>query len=100
MARQLDVRPHDGVGPLRLGITRDECRAAFDGAYRGFRKMPQDDRTTDAFLGAGHVCYDGEDRVEDIEVSRIPAVRPTFHGIALLELEPVRAGPPWRATRS
>jgi hypothetical protein len=91
MACDLDVRPHEGVGPLRLGMTRNECRAAFGGTYDEFRKPPDNDRTTDEFLGAVHVYYDDEDRAEYIEVSRMPAVRPRFHGIALLELEPARA---------
>jgi hypothetical protein len=91
MARELDIRPHDGVGPLRLAMTRNECRAAFGGAYREFRKVPGDDRTTDAFLGAVHVYYDDEDRAEYIEVSRMPGVRPTFDGMAVLEVEPAAA---------
>ena len=91
MARELDVRPHEGVGPLRLGMTRKDCRAAFGDVYEEFRKGPQAERTTDEFLGAVHVFYDDEDRAEYIEVSRVPAVRPIFDGISLLEIEPARA---------
>ena len=38
-----------------------------------------------------HVYYDHEDRAEYIEVSRMPGLRPTFHGIAVLEVDPAGA---------
>jgi hypothetical protein len=72
-------------------MTRTECRDAFGGAYTEFRKLPDDDRTTDAFLDAVHVYYDDEDRAVYIEVSRAPGVRPTFDGTAVLDVTAARA---------
>jgi hypothetical protein len=61
VTRELDIRPHDGVGPLRLGMT------------------------------AVHVYYDADDRAEYIEVARVSAVRPMFGEVAVLDIEAPRA---------
>jgi len=86
-----ELRPHEGVGPLELGMTRDDCRAAFEGRFEEYVKGPSDDRTTDIFAGAVHVYYDEQDRAEYIEISRGSGVSPTFGGVALLDVEPATA---------
>ena len=92
LALELEVRPHDGVGPIRLGTTRAECRALAEGGHGGeFLKTADAERTTDELFGAVHVYYDDEDRCEYIEVSRSPDVRPTFDGAPLLELAAAEA---------
>ena len=72
-------------------MSRSECRAAFGGEFEEFRKLADDEHTTDQFLGAVHVYYDDVDRAEYIEVARVPAVRPIFDDLAVLEVEPPRA---------
>ena len=72
-------------------MSRSECRAAFGGEFEEFRKLADDEHTTDQFLGAVHVYYDDVDRAEYIEVARVPAVRPIFDDLAVLEVEPSRA---------
>jgi hypothetical protein len=91
VTRELEIRPHEGVGALRLGMTRAESRAVFGGVSGEFRKESDGDRTTDELLGAVHVYYDDEDRSEYIEISRSAEVRPVFDGIALLEIAPSEA---------
>ena len=72
-------------------MTRNECRAAFGSAHAEFGKLPDGDGTTDEFLGAVHVYYNDEDRAEYIQVSRMPGVRATFDGLAVLEVTPAQA---------
>jgi hypothetical protein len=85
---ELDVRPHSGVGPLRLGMRREECRAAYHGRFDEFLKVPDAERTTDIFAGAVCVFYDADDLAEYIEVSRDRGVRPLLDGVAVLEARP------------
>ena len=86
-----ELRPHEGVGPLRLSMTRDDCRAAFEGRFEEYVKGPEGERTTDIFAGAVHVFYDEQDRVEYIEISRGSGVSPTFGGIAVLDVDAAAA---------
>ena len=65
-----DVEPLRGVGPVRLGMTRAESRAAMDLPVESFRKSPNDAALTDAYLESSfQVFFDGGDRVEFIELS-------------------------------
>jgi hypothetical protein len=91
LALDLDIRPHHGVGPLRLEMSRLECRAASGGTHSEFSKTVDAERTTDELFGAVHVYYDDQDRVEYIEIARSADVRATFDGTPLLELAPAEA---------
>ena len=68
------LRPHEGVGPLELGMPREECRAAFEGRFEEYVKGPSDDRTTDIFAGAVHVVYDGVTLLDVAPATAVAAV--------------------------
>src|SRR5262245_30519712 len=77
MARRLTMRtyeivPNVGIGPVRLGASRDEVRAVMGSAPHRFMKTPQAEYPTEAWHGrAFHVYYCGPlPAVEFIEVAR------------------------------
>ena len=78
-----EVVPHVGVGPVYLGMTRDEVRRVMPGPYEAFRKVPDAQHETDAFLSSGfQVFYGGELPVaEYIELSRESGFRAVYRGI-------------------
>ena len=84
-----DVVPDQGAGPVRLGMTRQECRDAMPEAPEEFRKLAEDPQTTDAFHESSfQVFYDAADRVEYVELSRHgTAFRARFDGEPILELD-------------
>src|SRR5262249_12258827 len=66
-----ELEPLVGAGPVRLGMTRKEVRAAVGHEATEFMKGPTDTRSTDAFDGNRlQVFYDEHDRAEFIELSR------------------------------
>jgi hypothetical protein len=86
MATEYVVRPHEGVGAIRLGASRGEARAAMPEVPVAFGKGPGD-TPVDAWHDFGlQVFYDDEDRVEYIEVSRDPDLRPLLFGEPVLSL--------------
>jgi hypothetical protein len=79
---ELDVRPNQGLGPLQLGLKREELRRALGTPSRSFKKA-EDSTLTDAFDDAGiQIYYDAHDVCEAIEVAS-PAV-PILQGRELL----------------
>src|SRR4051794_1833897 len=66
------VTPRRGVGPVLLGMHRDEVREAMPGEPESFRKTETCRYETDAFFHNGfQVFYEGDEpRVEFIELSR------------------------------
>ncbi len=70
--RAYDVTPKIGVGPVRLGMHRDEVRAAMDQEPERFMKAETCRYETDAYHhSAFQVSYEGDEpRVEFIELSR------------------------------
>jgi hypothetical protein len=78
-----EIRPFEGIGPLRFGQARDDVRALLGPPTRGFRKVPFAATEADAFIELGlHVYFSPEYRVETVD-----AVAPstaTLHGLSFL----------------
>ena len=84
---EFDVRPLDGAGPVRLGMTRAESRAAMGLPVRPYRKGGAESRLTDAYLdSAFQVFFDEADRVEFIELSHGGDVVALFRGARVFDL--------------
>lgn len=91
MATSYVVEPHGGVGPVRFGMTRAEVRAAMPAVPTAFGRG-----TGESPVDAWHdfvlqVFYDGDDRVEYIEVERDDALQAVLYGKAILALAVDRA---------
>ena len=87
MPAEYEVVPHVGIGPVRLGMTRAESRAALGQEAREFLKGPGDEVTTDAFHASSfQVFYDASERVEYIELSKSPEVEPIVFGEKILQI--------------
>lgn len=80
---RFDVEPLLGIGQARLGMSRDELRAAMKAVPITFQKGEGDRWGTDAFFENGfQVFYAGDEpRVEYIELSRHAGLSPFFDGI-------------------
>jgi hypothetical protein len=66
--RRFTVRSFDGVGPLKLGMRRDEVRRELNGKVEEFRKGPNSPTLSDFFAETMMVAYyDLEDRLEAVE---------------------------------
>lgn len=82
-----EVIPHQGVGPVLLGMTREESRAAMNVPPHSFRKGRFASTDTDGYLdNAFQVFFDHDDRVEFIELSNAPAITATYKGRDLFAL--------------
>jgi len=80
---ELIIRPYEGVGPVKLGMTREEVRKAVGSRVETFYKTTDSTLPTDAFDSIGmHVYYKTPDSCNYIEFGR-PAV-PTFQNTTLL----------------
>ena len=82
---RFDVIPLVGVGPVLLGMRREEVRAAMRAPPKEFRKSSGSVHTTDAFhSSAFQVFYSGVvPVVEFIELSRGSEIEAVFNGIEL-----------------
>ena len=90
---KLDLRPYEGVGPIRFGMRRAEVRGAVHAAVRAFRKTRDATMLLDAFDNEGiHVYYDELDLCEAVELAS-PAVA-VLKGRALIG-EPFAALRDW-----
>lgn len=79
----LEIRPYEGLGPIRFGMRRDDVRRALGASVRAFRKTPEATILTDAFDDEGiHVYYNEQDLCEAVEVAS-PAI-PVLQGRALV----------------
>ncbi len=81
------VEPLLGVGPVRLGMTREAVRQAMAVPPQSFLKTPHSRHETDAFhQGALQVFYTGEaPTVEYVELSGGGELRAVFEGQSLFE---------------
>jgi hypothetical protein len=67
MISQLDITPHDGVGPVKLGMTRSAVKTALS-SYDNHR-LDQSDETLDyAFGNSLQIEYDNDGHVQFIGV--------------------------------
>jgi hypothetical protein len=83
---ELSIVPHKGIGPIRLGMTRAESRAAIDVAPHTYRKVPGS-RLVDAYHGSVlQVFFDPHDRVQFIEVSNDKRTRALYRGVDIFSL--------------
>ena len=74
------IEPHVGIGPVRLGMTRDEVRAALGGPeYEG-----RDGR--EGFLSGFMVDFNENGVVEFIEIASSDRFRGVFHSKCLHEI--------------
>lgn len=82
-----EVIPHIGVGPVRLGMTREEVRRAMPGPCESFLKGLNARHETDAFHDGGfQVFYGGEGPVaEYIELSRDSGFRAVYRDVDVFE---------------
>lgn len=82
-----EVIPLVGVGGIRLGMTRDEVRAALNLPFESFQKTVDAPAFTDAFHKSGlQVFYDEAGRAEYIELSS-GVVRALYKGTAVFETQ-------------
>jgi len=83
MSREtFDVVPHEGIGPVKLGMTRDEVAAALGEPGNGFEPTEWYWRSS-----AVHVCFDGNGRAEYIEVSAVEALQARLNDVPILEID-------------
>jgi hypothetical protein len=76
------VQPFESLGPLRIGASRAEVRAAMDEAPREFEKGG-DANPVEAYATAGvHAYYDGAGRLEFLEA--FDPSRPVYANVQLL----------------
>jgi hypothetical protein len=75
--------PHLGVGPVKLGMAREEVRRVMPRPHESFLKVPDSKHETDAFHDGGfQVFYTGEaPLVEYIELSRDSGFRVLYKGL-------------------
>lgn len=65
----VEIRSRTGIGPIRLGMTREEVRRVLGVPYKSFMKTPFSRVPTDAFDEIlVHVYYNLSDRCEAVEV--------------------------------
>jgi hypothetical protein len=79
------VAPLDSIGPVKLGMTRNQARLAMNLPYETFQKSPYHASLTDAFHESGfQVSYYKSDLVEYIELS-CGAVNALYKGVSVFE---------------
>ena len=80
-----EVEPREGVGPVRLGASRDDVRAAVSDPPESFQKGAHELYEVDAFDRLGlHVHYGGDSpAVEFIEAFPVNGVRFALGGVDL-----------------
>ena len=86
MPTELVVHPRQSVGPIVLGATRGEARAAMPAVPIAFGKGPGETPSDAWHDFAVQVFYDADDRVEYVEIERGEEVRAVLFGQPVLEL--------------
>jgi hypothetical protein len=77
------IHPYIGVGPIRIGMTQEEVRAAVGKPHRTFLKTAEWKMSTDTFPGLGlHVFYKPPGRCTAIEM--YAGTEPSLPGQPLL----------------
>lgn len=83
---KFDVVPLEGVGPIKLGMTRSESRAALGEPFVTYRKANSSTMTDTYYKSSFQVFFDEDDRVEFIELSRFPVLA-FYKGHSIFELK-------------
>lgn len=82
-----EIKPYEGVGAIKLNMSRDDVRKIINCQFKEFKKAPFSAVTTDDYYLLGiHVYYNKEDKCEAIELFNNS--NPTFMGNSFFE-EPV-----------
>jgi hypothetical protein len=83
MTKKFVLDPLNGVGPVRLGMTRNAVHAAFGAPTATFHKTPNSRYPTDAWFGSDfQVFYEGEEpTVVFIELSNSPNLEAVLFGL-------------------
>ena len=81
--KSYEIVPHVGVGPVRLGMSREDVRRVMPAPCESFLKTPDDAYETDAFHDSGfQVFYSGDSpAVAFIELSRDSGFTATYRGL-------------------
>ncbi len=79
--RDFTIVPHQGVGPIQLGMTRSQVHEQL-----GEPEFVTRDRGREAFLGGFMVDFDQEGHVEFIELAKSEKFRGVFEGKCLHDL--------------
>lgn len=84
-----EVEPHVGVGPVRLGMSRDEVRRIMPGPVDSFRKGPDALYETDGFHNCAFQVFYGGDTptVEYIELSADAEFSAVYRGMNVFGTE-------------
>jgi hypothetical protein len=88
------IHPYEGVGPLQLGMTRQEIRAILGEPEKVFQKFP-DKPPADQYWNRYHlyVHFKEPDTCDGIEI--FPPAEPIFQGINLLTEVPYNQMKDW-----
>ena len=82
---KFEIHNHEGVGPIKFGMSPSEVRAALGAAFRSFRRTTECDHPCDSFPELDcFVYYDASGRAEAVEFGS-PA-EPMLEGVNLLGL--------------
>jgi hypothetical protein len=59
-----DIVPHEGIGPIAFGMSREQSRAAMGTTPETLRESGQDASETDAYYKSAFQVFFGHDKVE------------------------------------
>ncbi len=77
---EYEIVPHQGVGPIAFGMSREQSRAAIGTEPETFRKSGQDDTPADAYYHSALQVFFDKDQVEYIELSADESVTAIYRG--------------------
>jgi hypothetical protein len=82
---EYEVVPHEGIGPIVFGMSREQSRAAMGTTPETFRKSGHDATETDAYHHSAFQVFFDKDIVEYIELSADESVTATYKGRNVFE---------------
>jgi len=85
--RRFEIDTYLGIGPIILGMTRNEVHAAMFGAPTPFMRSPEAKYETDAYDDSGlHIYYGGDDeRAVFIEAFHCSNVKFIYNGLSIFD---------------
>lgn len=101
MTRVFEVVPKVRLGPLRLGMTREDVRAILgvpEYSEAAYEQHGISFRDKDCYFDSCiQIRYDESHRVEDIQASAHPSFTVRIAGVSVLEVPPPDAASPFEA---
>ena len=83
--RTFEIVPGEGIPPIRFGMTPDDVRRVMGEPDRG--SGPGGQPVVGAWMYGGLlVNTDDEDRVNYLELSRVPGIRAVYKGVSIWEV--------------